>query len=330
MSVKFDFSSSPTDVPNYQLPSLRSFKGLSSLSVSSNYSLPSTYYQNEIRPVAEGSPRLTRFCLSIKDDKLTVPPLHAILGTTSRPDLTDLVLEDVPLLTGSLDHFITKNLRHLTLSAEPPTRRRGRIAWPYVWAALRNSGVQLPSLSVGFFEEAANDLFDYLRSYSGLQELKITGVHWKSEPFEDISAAQAAEDSAGRVFWNEVVPNHKNSLVELAVHPEFEGMWCYGPLASDAIRKCTSLRKLAIRGYRLQGYDNNWITSRMTELADNGGCNLGGWEPGKGPWRHTPLGYIPVRDISYYWRLDYSLLIWCLLVLTASDNIRPTKFTNSV
>lgn len=297
--MKFEFSSNPTDAENYQLPILHCFKNLSSLSISSDYSLPSAYYQNEIRPVVDGSPGLTRFCLSIKDDRMTVPPMQAILGTMPRLDLTDLVLEGVTLPAGSLDPIITGNLRHLTLSPGPPFGRRCQIAWASILAALNNSRVKLPSFSVGFFEEAVDDIFDYLRSYSGLQELTIIGVHWMPEPGDEHWAAHEAENLAGRVFWNEIVPNHKDSLVGLAVHPAYNGAWCYGQLASDAIRTCTSLRRLSIHGsYYTESYDESWFSSRMTELADNGGWSLGGWKPGQDCPSYIRQNLIPVCDIS--------------------------------
>ncbi|KAI1111703.1 hypothetical protein F5Y14DRAFT_424499 [Nemania sp. NC0429] len=73
--------------------------------------------------------------------------------------------------------------------------------------------------------------------------------------------AQKTEDSAGEVFWETIVPRHKDSLVELAVHPVSDGSWCYGDSASKAILQCTKLKKLAL-------FANEDHTYRQPTLPD--------------------------------------------------------------
>jgi hypothetical protein len=117
--------------------------------------------------------------------------------------------------------------------------------------------VQLSSLSVAGFEEAIDEMFCYLRSYSGLKKLRIPRIQMEQ---------QTAEDTAGNIFWHEVVPQHKDSLTKLAVEPVYEGAWCYGPAASRAIQQCASLQKLALGVCEV---DPAWAGSRIAQLLEN-------------------------------------------------------------
>lgn len=231
------------------LPPLHRFQDLYSLRIHCKCSMPPEFWLNELGRAAQRSPGLSRFETEVRDPRRTMQPLQAILGNASRPKLTHLHLSthDPTPHGGPLDPCLIANLRCLDLTGSPTnTTTQGHS----IWAALRNARTCLSSLSVICVEEATGNMFDYLRSYSGLSKLKIARNF-------------SPDDSAGQVFWNEVVPNHKDSLVELDVSSSYDGPFCYGPLAASAIRKCTSLRKLALS---LGKVDPAWVSGRIGDL----------------------------------------------------------------
>ena len=73
--------------------------------------------------------------------------------------------------------------------------------------------------------------------------------------------------SWGNEFWNEIIPRSAHSLTELKLRNytrlEKHGPWSYGPQASDAIRQCTSLRKLDLS---LSNLDEDWARIKGESL----------------------------------------------------------------
>jgi hypothetical protein len=141
----------------------------------------------------------------------------------------------------------------------------------------------LLSLSVSGFEEAVDDMFSYLLSYSALKKLKIPRVQMES---------QSAEDAARDVFWHAVVPQHKDSLIELAVHPIYEGSWCYGPVAANAIQQCTSLQRLDLH---LCSIDRGWTACEIARLQEGGDFEV----PDQEYSASEAINHCPVRTYVY-------------------------------
>jgi hypothetical protein len=251
----------------HQLPPLRNFKNLSALSVSSKGRIPAAYCEDEIRPVVEASPRLASFSLRCLSKTAAV---HTILGKEPRPRLVELTLRGVPLPPEGLKLLCSQNLQSLSLSTGPGYRST-YVAWSLLWLALRETGVQLLSLLVAGFEGAIDEMFSYLISYSKLRKLSLLRIQ---------TDQQTTEDAAGHIFWREVVPQHKDSLIELAVHPVHEGAWCYGPAASSAIQQCASLQKLALG---VCSVDPIWAVARITKLRQNNAVRV--------PELKQPLGH---------------------------------------
>jgi hypothetical protein len=177
----------------------------------------------------------------------------------------------VPLPLEGLKLLCSRNLQDLSLSTGPSSRGT-HVAWPALWLALQEAGVQLSSLSVAGFEGAIDEMFGYLRSYSKLKKLIIPRIQMNQ---------QAAEDAAGNFFWSEVVVKHKDSLTELALQPVYEGVWCYGPAASRAIQQCSSLRELALG---LCEINQDWALARVAQLREN---NPVGMPELDQTWDHT-------------------------------------------
>ncbi|GAP91518.1 hypothetical protein SAMD00023353_3101280 [Rosellinia necatrix] len=243
------------DNPESQLPPLHAFRHLSELSVSSDYNLPAAFWENQVRPAVKASAELVSFSLKLDNgDKVAPPPVQAIMGGVPRPSLEALALQRVALPPPGLYPFCSGNLKHLTLLTDPGPQAPA-VAWSSVWAALRNVGAELSSLSVSVFGEGMDEMFHYLLSYSGLRKLKIVHVQMDT---------QTAEDTAGDVFWNEVIPQHKDSLLELVVSPMYEGSWCYGRVAASAITQCASLKRLDLR---LCPVDEGWAMAEVARLT---------------------------------------------------------------
>ncbi|KAI1111889.1 hypothetical protein F5Y14DRAFT_453613 [Nemania sp. NC0429] len=263
--------------PEPQLPPLQGFKHLLEFSISSDCTLPAPYWENEVGPVVRASQELASFSLVLKNGhKAAPPPLHAIMGEVPRPNLERLALEHVALPSPGLYPFCTKNLKELTLLTSPGPRGPA-VAWPSVWTALRNVGAELLSLSISVFEEGVDDMFNYLLSYSALRKLEITQVQMD---------AQSAEDAAGDVFWNTIVPQHKNTLVDLVVLPVYEGSWCYGQAASSAIRQCTSLKRLDLR---LRLISDGWVNDEIVRLREDSDIKF----PDQEINTYEPIQYCP-------------------------------------
>ena len=99
-------------------------------------------------------------------------------------------------------------------------------------------------------------IFAYLLSYAGLKRLAIHGLEMDT---------QEIEDKAAQEFWDKVVPHHWNSLTTLFIESNLESEWGYGPRAATSLRKCSSLRDLAISVRSVCSFWANTILSRAGE-----------------------------------------------------------------
>src|SRR4029077_5430312 len=126
---------------------------------------------------------------------------------TSRPELMQLELERVPLTSIRIRKILSPKLQQLYVST-PPSARRIKFDWRGLWSALQETGIELRILRVSGAENAMDEMLTYLLSYTGLKRLEILDLRMDS---------QGAEDRAGRRFWREVVPRHRNGLSTLAI-----------------------------------------------------------------------------------------------------------------
>jgi hypothetical protein len=248
------------DLEKYQLPPLRYFKNLVSLALSFPHDVPRAYCDLEIAPAIAASPELTgfglnNFCYAMDGHETeTCASLPSLLGT-SRPELVQLKLERVPLPIAGLKQVISPKLQKLSV-ANLPSSRGLDFSWAKLWSILKEAGVELSTLSVGS-GKAMDGMLAYLVSYTGLRKLEIREIQMDR---------QDLEDSAGHRFWHEIVPHHKDTLTELAVVPCFEGLWCYGPAAADAIVQCVSVHRLTLSACSV---DPSWAEAKLSQAQEN-------------------------------------------------------------
>ncbi|KKA20321.1 hypothetical protein T310_5656 [Rasamsonia emersonii CBS 393.64] len=217
--------------------------------------------EQEIAPAVGASPglallRIFNGWFDTAEDRVS---LQSALGK-ARPELMELELERVALpVTGlreTLKETLSRKLQHLAVSTTPGARDDD-FAWDTLWSALMETHVKLSSLTVAGSENAMDEMFAYLLSYTGLRKLKICGLQMDQ---------QDLEESTGRRFWDQVVPHHKNSLTLLTVTPIYESVWCYGPVAEAALLQCSSLRDLTLC---VCNVDSSWAEAKLARAREN-------------------------------------------------------------
>jgi hypothetical protein len=152
------------------LPPLRDFKNLSTLSVSYYTDIPRTYCQGEIAPAINASPSLAN--LSIRTfyrwdgirQVSECPSLQHFLQT-SRPELVQLELGHMPLPSAGISEILSHKLQQLSVSTSIGARHI-EFDWKRLWSALQKMGLELPFLKVSGTENAMDEMFTYLLSYS--------------------------------------------------------------------------------------------------------------------------------------------------------------------
>ncbi|KAN0072932.1 hypothetical protein V8E54_009046 [Elaphomyces granulatus] len=224
-----------SEIPQSAFPPLRNFKNLCKLSVYFEHDIPRKYCL-QIATVIDASPGLAN--LSIRTGTnvtMECTSLQCFLKK-SRPELAQLELKHVPLSSAGIGEILSHKLQQLSISTRPGGRHI-EFDWGQLWSALRETGIELSILEVSGTENAIDNMFTYLLSYTGLQRLAIRKLEMDT---------QDMEDKAGQRFWRKVIPHHRNSLTTLSIESTFESEWCYGPYAVPALRRCLSLRDLAI------------------------------------------------------------------------------------
>ena len=117
-----------SDLGECPLPPLRSFRNLSSLSVTCSLDMPAAYCDQEITSVIEASPELVKlclrnFCIPVSGQSAkTCASLQRFVGW-SWLRLVKLELQNVPLLAVGLERTLSRNLRELTVHTPPGSRR---------------------------------------------------------------------------------------------------------------------------------------------------------------------------------------------------------------
>ncbi|KAF7371353.1 F-box domain-containing protein [Mycena sanguinolenta] len=117
----------------------------------------------------------------------------------------------------------------------------GHCDWSQVWTMVRTTSLRpSPSTRIRLKDVRTRivtpDLITYLSSYSGLERLTL-------EKFE---GSQPQIDSYADAFFNDVLPQHSQSLVVLNCPAAYEGRWCFRMEVANSILQLRKLEKLHI------------------------------------------------------------------------------------
>jgi hypothetical protein len=233
------------EVQNSILPPLRDFKNLCKLSVACSDDIPREYCEREIAAAINASPSLANLSISNlmwysverakERNKCSPFPLQCFLQTP-RSELVQLEFKHVPLPSAGIREILPHKLQQLSVFTAPGARDI-EFNWRRLWSALQETGIALSVLKVAGTEYAMDEMFTYLLSYTGLRRLEIANLRMDS---------QEVEDKASQIFWDEIIPHHRDNLTVLSINCEYGSEWCYGPRAAAALWQCSSLRDLTI------------------------------------------------------------------------------------
>ncbi|KAJ7697196.1 hypothetical protein B0H17DRAFT_1197595 [Mycena rosella] len=98
--------------------------------------------------------------------------------------------------------------------------------WPDIIEILERENIRLTGIA---FSHAIPELFAYLSSYSGLQHFAITSP---------------ATDPLADVFFDSVLPRHKDCLLTLSCPAYYEGEWCLGPRNLQVVSQLQNLQRI--------------------------------------------------------------------------------------
>ncbi|KAJ6451274.1 hypothetical protein C8R45DRAFT_1042162 [Mycena sanguinolenta] len=117
----------------------------------------------------------------------------------------------------------------------------GHNDWSQVWTMVRTTSLRpSPSTRIRLKDVCTRivtpDLIAYLSSYSGLERLT----------FERFEGSQPQIDSYADAFFNDVLAQHTQSLVELNCPAAYEGRWCFRMEIANSILQLRKLEKLHI------------------------------------------------------------------------------------
>ncbi|KAJ3735252.1 hypothetical protein DFJ43DRAFT_38072 [Lentinula guzmanii] len=184
-------------------------------------------------PIISNNPGLTTLCLS-KDHR---PEYHPVISFDSRIPATILDLRLKGLRLASVEKIVSNHLTTLDLGN---SRLESSDSWGSLWDMLFFQQIHL--LNLAFCHETRSDdmgkLLRYLRSYSGLKSFSLKGPWWYEASSYDVHAVD---------FYDFVLPQHAESLVNLELKPEFESRWCLGVENIDVLRQCKRLRSLWVK-----------------------------------------------------------------------------------
>ncbi|KAL4876115.1 hypothetical protein BJY04DRAFT_223338 [Aspergillus karnatakaensis] len=166
-------------------------------------------------------------------------------------------------------------------------------AYSTLWKALEDLRIPLSSVSVAGTQQAIPDLLSYLTSYTGLKSLRLPSV---------LMSDERQENDAGNRFWRDVIPNHHATLEELHIEPIYEGSWCYGPPAAEALQVCHALQKLTIsmRYPDLSWQQEQWNATQASGVTFEG-------------WRFSTTDRPPTLFASFISTLSVPLAEVCLI-----------------
>lgn len=104
-----------------------------------------------------------------------------------------------------------------------------------IWAAFSQIGVHLQALSI---DKPVTSVFQYLDTYSGLRELKISSGYFRS--------VEASRDTALQFYKSAVFTKHSATLEELNINAWYDDSWCFCSPAASAIQQASRLRVLEL------------------------------------------------------------------------------------
>ncbi|TFK73154.1 hypothetical protein BDN72DRAFT_835172 [Pluteus cervinus] len=102
------------------------------------------------------------------------------------------------------------------------------------WTTLYRECILLEELHV---DSADHALFEYIASYTGLQDLRLPGVD---------GVRRALVDHLADYFYTHALPKHITTLERLCLVSTHTSTWVFGPNTSSLISQCHNLRYLQI------------------------------------------------------------------------------------
>ncbi|KAF8166071.1 hypothetical protein K438DRAFT_2025199 [Mycena galopus ATCC 62051] len=189
---------------------------------------------------------------------MTLKRISQSLSHTIRnsPEISYLSLESTssgsPFLYNIADlfHGLSQPLRLTELRLSQCNMRLDRGTIPYLhslqslwlfgedsttWDCLRKEGIHLTELRTDI---VADELIEYLSSYSGLEMLVIR-AGWREE-------AEESNRLADR-FFGSGLPPHAHSLTTLSCYGTWEGRWSFGPHNAGVLSQLCKLTSLRMR-----------------------------------------------------------------------------------
>jgi hypothetical protein len=270
LTIESDFEL-PGMYSSYEMVPLHRFKNLESLRLAWNNASIGWYMTADLISLIKRCPDLRRLHLhrlymqkNMYTDSAT-NVLQELFAKTSLELEVLTVTEISPVLfRGGLSSFIPITSRLVVLEIRDANAYHipwtSKIPWAAVWLACINQNVRLKSLSVSGIEQTIKPLFQYLLSFTGLEKLEIE---------INVNIELYSENDAGLRFWEQVVPHHKDTLLELQIIPKYVGDWCYGPSAAEAIESCSRLTKLKVGVCNM---DSSWASQKICgrqQITDN-------------------------------------------------------------
>ncbi|KAJ3788142.1 hypothetical protein GGU11DRAFT_752952 [Lentinula aff. detonsa] len=184
-------------------------------------------------PIISNNPGLTTLCLS-KDHR---PEYYPVIPFDGRIPATILDLRLKGLRLASVEKIVSSHFTTLDLGN---SRLESSDSWGSLWDMLFFQQIHL--LNLAFCHQTRSDdmrkLLRYLRSYSGLESFSLKGPWWYEASWYDVHAVD---------FYDFVLPQHAESLVNLELRPEFESRWCLGVENINVVRQCKRLRSLWVK-----------------------------------------------------------------------------------
>ena len=152
------------------------------------------------------------------------------------PHLRQLIIDEFPVCIDQVTLPHLRGLTTLNLTLVPAcTSTDFHQDGEDIWKALLGSGIRLEEIQTN---ACTVSFCTYLATFSGLKRLELSG-EW---PFSD-----GASDEAATAFFTVALPNHAESLKQLAVDARFEDLWCFGHDNYSVVSKCTKLRRLYMK-----------------------------------------------------------------------------------
>ncbi|KAJ4485379.1 hypothetical protein J3R30DRAFT_1348922 [Lentinula aciculospora] len=183
-------------------------------------------------PMISDNSQLTTLCLS-KVDQGYHPGIF--FDGHIPTNISSLRLNGLRL--ASVETIIRRNLTSLELGSVMFT---DNASWGSLWDILSLQRIHLRNFAMchNTRSDYMDKMLDYFQSYSGLESFSLKGPWWYDASLYDVYAVR---------FYENVLPMHVNSLVNLQIKPEFESKWCFGVDNVDVVRRCKRLRSLCFK-----------------------------------------------------------------------------------